>query len=92
MMAVVWVGNDDCDDGVPVMLSLSDHQLQQVQQAAAMLPVGNRDAFLRSIAGRLSGIATPTDRDVAHAVSFVRGCQGVAFCHAHKENTHAPGR
>ena len=72
------------------MLALSDHQLQQVQQAAAMLPVSDRDMFLRSVAGRLSDIATPTDSDVAQAVSFVLSCRGIAVGHSHgKEKTHA---
>jgi hypothetical protein len=60
------------------MLSLSNHQLRQVQQAAAMLPLNARDSFLRSVAGRLSEIATPSDAQVDHAVRFVLSCRGVA--------------
>jgi hypothetical protein len=72
------------------MLSLSNHQLQQMQQAAAMLPVNGRDSFLRSVAGRLLAIDTPTDSDVARALSFVLGLRGVAVGHAyHKENSNA---
>jgi hypothetical protein len=72
------------------MMALTDRQLQTVQQAAAMLPVNARDTFLRSVAGRLSAIETPTDHDVAHAVNFVLGCHGVAVGQArHKEKPHA---
>jgi hypothetical protein len=71
------------------MLSLSDHQLKTLQQAAAMLPVNDRDTFLRSVGGRLSDIATPTDRDIAHAVSFVLSCRGIAVGHSRKEKPHA---
>jgi hypothetical protein len=71
------------------MLTLSDHQLQQVQQAAAMLPVNDRDTFLRSMAGRLSAIRFPTDYDVSNAVNFVLGCRGIAVGHARKEKPHA---
>jgi hypothetical protein len=71
------------------MLTLTDHQLQQVQTAAAMLPVHARDSFLRSVAGRLSAIAFPTDYDVSNAVNFVLGCRGIAVGHAHhKEKAH----
>jgi hypothetical protein len=72
------------------MLALSDHQLKQVQQAAALLPPAQRDHFERSVAGRLSAIAFPTDYDVSDAVNFVLGTRGVAVGQArhHKENTH----
>jgi hypothetical protein len=72
------------------MMALTDRQLQTVQQAAAMLPVNDRDTFLRSVAGRLSAIAFPTDYDAAHAVNFVLNCRGIAVGHTHrKEKTHA---
>ena len=38
------------------MLSLSLQQMKIVQQAAALLPINARDAFLRSVAGRLTDI------------------------------------
>jgi hypothetical protein len=72
------------------MMALTDRQFQTVQQAAAMLPLAARDSFLRSVAGRLSAIAFPTDYDVAHAVNFVLGCRGIAVGRAHhKEKPHA---
>ena len=75
------------------MLALSDSQLKQLRAAAALLPVNARDLFLRSVAGRLSDIATPTDNDVAAAVSFVLSCHGISmrmsFCDsAVKERFH----
>jgi hypothetical protein len=60
------------------MLALSDQQLKTVETAAALLPVNARDTFLRSIANRLSDIATPSDHDVATAVSFVLNTRGVS--------------
>jgi hypothetical protein len=51
-------------------LSLTDRQLEHLQFAASLLPVSDRDAFLRSVAGRLS-VATPTDGDLAAVLSFV---------------------
>jgi hypothetical protein len=57
------------------MLSLSDRQMEQLKTAAALLPM---DSFLRSVAGRLVDIATPSDHDVAVAVSFVLNCRGVS--------------
>jgi hypothetical protein len=53
------------------MLALSDQQLKTVQTAAALLPPAARDTFMRSIAGRLVNIATPSDADIAAAASFV---------------------
>jgi hypothetical protein len=61
------------------MLALSDQQLAQVKAAATLLPVNARDLFLRSVAGRLSDITTPTDNDVAAAVSFVLSCRGISM-------------
>jgi hypothetical protein len=73
------------------MLSLSDQQLRQVQQAAGMLPVHARDNFLRSVANRLSD--NPGDHEVSAAISLVLGLRGVAIGHCHpKENRHAPIR
>jgi hypothetical protein len=72
-------------------MALTDSQLQQVQQAAAMLPLAARDSFLRSVAGRLSAIAFPTDYDVSNAVNFVLNCRGIAVGQVprHKEQHHA---
>jgi hypothetical protein len=39
-------------------LALSDAQLNQLRRAAAKLPVGRRDAFLRTVAAQL-GEGTP---------------------------------
>jgi hypothetical protein len=65
------------------MMALTDDQMNQVKQAAALLPVGSRDLFLRSVAGRLSDSAAPTDHEVAAAINLVLSCRGVStpiFC------------
>jgi hypothetical protein len=71
-------------------MTLTADQMHDVLMAARLLPPAQRPSFERSVAGRLSAIATPTDIDVAHAVSFVLGCRGVAVGHSrHKEKPHA---
>jgi hypothetical protein len=60
------------------MKPLSDQQLKTVQTAAAPLPPAARDSFLRSIAGRLVDIATPSDADIAAAVNFVLSTRGIS--------------
>jgi hypothetical protein len=52
------------------MLSLTDQQLDLVKQAATMVPVPDRDNFLRSEAAQLVR-HPPTDTDLAAALSFV---------------------
>jgi hypothetical protein len=37
--------------------SLSDEELDRVMMAAAMLPTRQRDSFVRSVAGRVAGLA-----------------------------------
>jgi hypothetical protein len=72
------------------MMALTDRQFETVRQAATMLPVHARDSFLRSVAGRLSAIAFPTDYDVSNAVNFVLNCRGIAVGQSrHKEQHHA---
>jgi hypothetical protein len=72
------------------MLTLTDHQLRQVQTAAAMLPVNARDSFLRSVANRLATIHQPNDHQVNSAISFVLGLRGIAVGQSrHKEQHHA---
>ena len=51
----------------PRALALSDKQLALLQRAAASLPVGERDHFLRSVAAHLSG--QPTDDAVIAAIN-----------------------
>jgi hypothetical protein len=51
----------------PRALALSDKQLALLQGAAASLPVGERDHFLRSVAAHLRG--QPTDDAVIAAIN-----------------------
>jgi hypothetical protein len=71
-------------------VTLTADQLHDVRMAACLLPPAQRPGFERSIAGRLSAIAFPTDYDVADAVNFVLSCRGVAVGRApRKEKPHA---
>jgi hypothetical protein len=58
-------------------LSLSDEQLDRVMAAAAMLPVSSRDAFLRSVAGRVAGVPNVGIAEVETAIAFVLNSYGV---------------
>jgi hypothetical protein len=58
------------------MLALTDTQLDLVTRAAALLPVHDRDRFLRSIANRLDNKDNPTDGNIRDAIDFVLGCRG----------------
>ena len=64
------------------MLALTDTQLEQVKQAATLLPPHDRDAFLRLVANRLDYTRQqrggPTDGDVAGALAYVLGLRGLA--------------
>jgi hypothetical protein len=80
------------------MISFNDRQLALVMQATAILPVGQRDLFLRSIAGRLGDLPyAPSNADIEKAIVFVLGNYGVAIganvfrCNAelhHKEQNY----
>jgi hypothetical protein len=62
------------------MLSLSDKQLRLVMDSASLIPVSQRDGFLRSIAGRLCDLPyQPSLADVEEAIRFVLACRGVAI-------------
>jgi hypothetical protein len=54
------------------MMSLTDEQLTQVQQAAALLAPYERDFFLKSVANYLRD-RHPSNEEVAAACTFVLG-------------------
>ena len=60
------------------MLALTDHQLDYLKRAAALLPAHDRDAFLRSVARRLT-TDPPTDGDLMGALRFVLRGRGSAL-------------
>jgi hypothetical protein len=60
------------------ILSLSDRSLRVVIKAAEMLPVSQRDSFLRSVAGRLADLHQPSLADVQAAIVFVLNTRGIA--------------
>jgi hypothetical protein len=74
-------------------LALSDQAMQHVQQAAALLPLHDRDPFLRSVAGHLADIAKPSDSDVAHAVALILNGRGIStplyLCDSTPSKQHA---
>lgn len=59
-------------------LALDDGQMNQLLAAAELLPTPSRDAFLRSVANRLSDISNPTNADISDAITFVLSSRGVA--------------
>jgi hypothetical protein len=61
----------------PRALALSDKQLALLQRAAASLPVGERDHFLRSVAAHLSG--QPADDAVIAAINAALDAAAVAW-------------
>jgi hypothetical protein len=60
------------------MFSLDDAQLNRLMDAAAMLPASKRDAFVRSVAGRVAGLPRITISEIDSAVEFVLNSYGVA--------------
>ena len=74
-----------------MLLILNDQQLATVMEAASLLPVNDRDRFLRSVANRLDlNGGSPSDRDLAAAISLVLEGRGIAakpniFCNDIKD-------
>lgn len=63
------------------MFSLSDVELDRVMDAASMLPVHQRDSFVRSVAGRVAGIPHFGLAEIESAISFVLNCRGIGGGH-----------
>ncbi len=61
-----------------MMMVLTDSQMLQVKQAAALLPTYQRDGFLRSVSNRLADLKRITDADVSHAIDFILSCRGIS--------------
>jgi hypothetical protein len=59
------------------MFLLSDEQLDRVMAAAALLPIGRRDIFLRSVAGRVAGLPSIGLAEIESAINFVLNSYGV---------------
>jgi hypothetical protein len=58
-------------------LSLTDRQLRQVMTAAALMPPGDRDGFMRGVAAVFNS-DHPRDNEVIRALCFVLSERGVA--------------
>jgi hypothetical protein len=61
----------------PRALALSDKHIGLLQRAAASLPVGERDHFLRAVAARLTG--APTDDALIAAINAALDAAEVAW-------------
>lgn len=59
------------------MISLTDEQLDRVMAAAALLPVTSRDAFLKSVAGRVAGVPHVSMSEIERAIAFVLNNYGI---------------
>ena len=59
------------------MFSLDDEQMDRLMGAAAMLPVSQRDSFVRSVAGRVAGLPCVGMAETESAITFVLNSYGV---------------
>jgi hypothetical protein len=59
------------------LFSLTEAQLAQLKAAAATLRVGERDAFVRSVAAELARRPATTDADLTAAISAAIGVTSV---------------
>jgi hypothetical protein len=69
------------------LLALTNQQLEQVKQAATMVPPGNRDNFLRSVAAQLV-----RHHDLAQAIAFVLSGRNVSASRSLFLNQRRPRR
>jgi hypothetical protein len=58
-------------------LSFDDDQMNRLMDAAAMLPTRQRDAFLRSVAGRVAGMPDVGIAEIESAIEFTLNAYGV---------------
>lgn len=58
-------------------LALTDEQLDRVMAAATLLPASSRDAFLKSVAGRVAGIPNVGTAEIESAIQFVLNNYGI---------------
>jgi hypothetical protein len=72
------------------MFSLSDEMLDRLMAAASMLPVSRRDAFLKSVAGRVCGVPCAGMAEIESAIAFVLNTYGVAGGNQAFQKHHNP--
>ena len=58
-------------------LALSDEMLDRVMAAASLLPISSRDAFLKSVAGRVAGVPNVGMAEIESAIRFVLNLYGI---------------
>ena len=78
------------------LFALDDQQLERLMDAAAMLPAHQRDAFVRSVAGRVADIPNFGIGEIECAIQFVLNHYGIAggadaFTRSHKFTQLAKG-
>jgi hypothetical protein len=61
-----------------VPLALTDEQMDRVMAAAALLPATSRNAFLKSVAGRVAGTPCISMAEIERAIQFVLNTYGIA--------------
>ncbi len=76
------------------MFSLDDEMLDRLTASAANLPVGVRDSYLRSVAGRVQNTPNFGMPELERAIAFVLGSYGVAggsraFTQPKRRKSHA---
>jgi hypothetical protein len=62
-------------------LALTDEQMDRLLAAASMLPISSRDAFLKSVAGRVAGVPCLGMAEIESAIAFVLNNYGIAGGH-----------
>jgi hypothetical protein len=62
-------------------IAFTDEMLERVMAAAALLPVSSRDAFLKSVAGRVAGLPNIGTAEIETAIQFVLNSYGVIGGH-----------
>jgi hypothetical protein len=65
-------------------MTLPDHQMHLIREAASLLPGYARDDFWRSVANRLTDLPDkPTDADIHRALTLVLSGHGISRGDSH---------
>jgi hypothetical protein len=63
----------------PVLFNLDDLQLERLMAGAALLPAHQRDAFVRSVAGRVADIPNFGLAEIETAIVYTLNAYGIAL-------------
>jgi hypothetical protein len=61
-----------------MLMGFTDAQLDRINSAAMLLPVNQRDHFVRSIAKRLADLPNPNASDLRKAILFILSAKGIS--------------